>query len=436
MPSTCRSEEDRVLAMFVRGQEFGKNLSACSEAKLSHEAINHKILYPLSFSLVSMDSVEASWRRWAVKNILVSEHDATLCAEATKKTLVILETVNIYPVVIKGASLAFGNPRDAGDVDLLIHESCLLEVIRCLESKGYLYRGFERNIHIRPCEHRNWKRLLRWANQFEFTEPDTGVLVEVHTSFFETGRLYEEKLAGLRSSIKEFLSSAVLDEKTNFKFLSLEDRVLLLAMHCGLKRSPSRKSFILRQLLDFRSLMEHGFDWDRLEARAFHFKVAQHVLILLRFYEVWVGDTTLQHYIIRYESRLPWLMVKLQNIHSRCLTPDGSYDSLAILAYRILAPYISKGTFSAKIKSLLVFPLFFPEPYEIAEMYGLSVRSRMVFLCYLIEPLRIVFRLVSKLIKMSAAQNCTRLPSFLARDRAIRNIPSPSGKAQSENATR
>jgi hypothetical protein len=430
------TKEELVLSQFVRGQNLSNELAYCSEARLTSEAINHKILYPLASYLFSTEGIGDSWRLWALKRILISERDEALCAQATQKTICILESKNISPVLIKGASLGFGKPRDAGDVDLLIRESSLIEAIACLEAMGYLYRGFERNIHIRHREHRNWKNLLKWSNQFEFTEPESGVLVELHTSLFETGRIYEERLSDLRANIGYFFSSAIVDTKTGYTFLSIEDRVLLLALHCGLKRSPSRKCFILRHVLDFRNLLEIGFDWELLEKRAFFFNVAHHVLFLLYLYDSFALDVSVRSYMHRFESRISWVMVKLQNLHKSCLIDVGSYNRNAILAYRIVGPFIYHGTFMARIRSLLIFPLLFPEPYALAEVYGLPNRSRLVYLCYLIEPLRMLYRVAVKVMRKTRLQNCTRLPSFFARDNAIRSMQIPDGKAKNEKVAR
>jgi hypothetical protein len=388
--------EQKVLVRLVRGEPFAEVLASCQAGELSRLALYHKVITPLAYRIEAEPGVSPTWRRWAASIIVSSERDACLYASSMKKTVTMLESASISPVVLKGASLALGKPRDAGDVDLLIPVASLLEAISLLEAAGYAYQGYDRNMHIRRSEYRDWERLARWSNQFEFSEPDTGTLIELHTAFFETERVYAEDLSTLRSSMGEFVEASVVDADTGYRFLSLEDRVLLLALHAGLKRAPVNKEFILRHLLDVRSLIDAGLDWERLELRAFRFGAAHHLVFLLRLYESIAGPCAPPRYIEAIEAKLSPRMLWLLRLHRRCLLSLDSYDSFAIFKYKLLSPFILRGTLRARLRSILFFPLLFPPHYTLANIYGLHPRSPLTFVCYLLEPVRFLYRLARK----------------------------------------
>jgi hypothetical protein len=394
-PETSAPEE-LVLLRLVRGEPLAGVLASCRADGLSLLALEHMVISPLAYRVEAEAGVSPAWRRWAASIIVGSERDGRLCASAMEKTIGLLESAGIPPVVIKGASLALGKPRDAGDVDLLIPGDSLIKAISLLEAAGYAYRGYERNMHIHRGEYRDWDSLARWSNQFEFAEPATGALIELHTAFFETERVYAEDLSALRASIGEFIESSVVDTDTGYRFLSLEDRCLLLAMHAGLKRSPANKEFVARHLLDLRTLIDTGLDWERLETRAFRFGAAHHLALLLRLYESLAGQCCPPLYVDGIESKLPPRILWLLRLHRRCLHGLVSYDRLAIFAYSLVSPFMLRGTPRARLRSILVFPLLFPPRYSLARIYGLPPRSRLTFLCYLLEPARLLYRLARK----------------------------------------
>ena len=187
-----------------------------------------------------------------------------------------------------------------------------------------------------------------------------------------------------------------MDEATGYRFLALEDRALLLALHASLKYSPDRQSFTLRSLLDLRAVAEAGLDWERLRVRCLHFGVAYHLTFLLRLYESFAAACAPPRYVERIESLLPGRLVRLTRLHISCLRSVDSYDTTATFAYSLVSPFSLHGTFRARLRSLLVIPLLVPRRYKLASIYGLPFRSPIVYLCYLLEPVRWSFRLARK----------------------------------------
>lgn len=395
--------EERLLRRLIRGEPLAPALRYCGTEEVSRLAVSHKVLSPLAHRVLEEGRADAVWRLWAAAAALAMERDARLISKALRKTVDLLEEAGISPIVLKGFSLAQGRPRDAGDVDLLIPEASLTSAIETLEKAGYRYRGFERNMRIRRSEYRNWGKLSRWSIQFEFEETETGALVELHTAFFETARVYSEDLGALRRSIGEFAAASVVDAGTGYRVLSPEDRVLLLALHAGLKRSPDNRNFSARHILDLQSMIDMGLDWERLRLRAGRFGVTHHLLLLLWLFEALAGPGIPQGYLERVNAGLPPRVVRLQELHLRCMKGLGSYDRWAILAYKFLSPFVLHGTTGARIGSLLILPLLLPPPYELERIYGLPPRSRLTCFLYLLEPLRCLYRLSRKTVRMMSA---------------------------------
>lgn len=405
MPRNTESgtAENDALIRLIREEPIGPALGSCRVEALSALAVSQKVAYPLAAEIAAEEGTPFQWRRWAASVAISAERDARRCARAAARTIGLLSASGIRPVMLKGASLAMGKPRDAGDVDLLIPADRLGEAIAALETAGYSYRGFDRNMHIRRSEYRDWRRLSRWSAQFEFEEPESGTLVEMHIAFFESGRVYSEDLSVLRKAVDEFAETSVLDEKTGYLFLSLEDRALLLAMHAGLKRSPDNKDFIARHLLDLRALAAAGLDWESLRRRALRMDAVHHVILLLRVFQSFAGPIAPDGYTDSLEASLSPAKIRLLDLQRRCLKSLDRYDGVRALTYKVLSPFVLRGTLRARLRSALILPVILPPPYVIQKIYGLPKRSRIIFAFYLLEPARLLYRAVRKAYRMLRA---------------------------------
>ncbi len=392
--------EERVLVRIVRMEPVGSTLPYCKPDDLLLLASEQKVLLSLASRINDEEAADPYWRSWAAKTSLGAEGEAQACTKARSKTIGLLESAGICPIVLKGASLSLGSRRDSGDIDILIPEASLLNAISALETAGYQYQGFARNQYIKKTEYRDWKRLARWSVQFEFSEPESGILFELHTAFFETARVYDEDFSPLRAAIDEFAAASVVDPGTGLRFLALEDRAILLALHVGVKRSPSKRSFNLRHLLDLRTLIDAGLDWSMVERRAFRYGVAHHVLLLLRLHEMVTGSRELEPVAERVAARLPRRFANLVRLHTACLIGIGKYSKAACFTYRLISPFIVKSRPIARIKAVLILPLVIPEPHELRMIHGLPPRTNWVYPLYLLEPLRPFFRLFRKLFRV------------------------------------
>jgi hypothetical protein len=391
--------EDSVLLCLVRNESLSQALRLCGSRKLFQTAAVNKVLGPLADGLLNDEDIDEDWKRFGAIVALGAEKEKTRYSIALQKTVELLDSVGISTIVIKGISLAMGRTRDCGDIDLLISENQIVNAISTLENASYQYVGFERNQYIKKNEYRNWQKLSRWSIQFEFREPSTGMLVELHTAFFETGRMYSEDLSSLRSAMPEFISRSVIDPETGYRFLALEDRALLLALHAGIKRSPSRKSFILRHLLDLRSLIAAGLNWELLIEKAARFEASRHLLLLARLYETTTTFPIGGSIIADIKSSLSSKSIRMTRLHLRCLRHLGSYSSFYCFLYQLKSPFVFPSTHVARLRAALVLPLILPPPYQIIQTYNISIRSPALFLLYLLEPIKWIYVILSKILK-------------------------------------
>jgi hypothetical protein len=393
-----QTPEESVLLRLVRKEPLAEALRSCEAGALARAASRHKVLNPLAERLLG-EEVDPAWRRIGAAMALTAERDTACSMKALARSVALLESVGIHPVVLKGLSLAMGRPRDCGDVDLLIPEPALADAISALEGEGFEYAGFERNLLIRKSEYRDWRKLSRWSIQFEFLEPETKILVELHTAFFETGRMYAEDMRNLRSAMPEFISRSEIDPATGYRFLRIDDRALLLALHVGLKRSPSNKSFILRHILDFEALMRAGLDWDALARDASRFGASHHLLLLLSLYERVSGRRIDKGIVDGVSSLLGKRSERAVRLHARCLRSLDSYSTIRCFAYKLVSPFVVSGTFRSRLKAALILPLALPPPYQLAQIYHLPSRSPLAYVFYLAEPLQWILRMLKRIMK-------------------------------------
>lgn len=381
---------ERVLLGLVRGELDRQALAACDPETLTLRARHHKVLAPLAALVAGGAAPPDGWSLWAARVSLSSESDLRQMLAALTKTSGLLASAGISSVVLKGPSLVLGRPRDIGDADLLLRPGDIRRAIGVLEDQGYTYQGFDRNLHIRRREFRDWDRLLVWSNQFEFTEPSTGTLVELHSALFEAGRVYAERLGAFQGDPAPFLDRAVTEG--SLRFLSLEDRVVLLALHGALKRSPSFRSFILRHLLDLGALAAAGPDWDEVLRRSRELGCLHHLYFLMLLGRRFRPEPLFSRLAADLEGRLSARVVRLVRLHAEALRGLDSYDGLSLFRYRLRAPFVLRGTWGARLQSALVLPLVFLPPPELARHYGVPGRSPWLRLLYLLEPLRLLGR--------------------------------------------
>jgi hypothetical protein len=388
--------EERLLVALVRGEPLGDFFLSCRPAAVRELASRHLLTALLASEILRQGIKAGDSLHWAAATLLSYEREAALYDQSLRRIRTLLSANGIPTIVLKGKSLAFGKPRDIGDIDLLVPEAALIGAIGLVEAEGYAYVGYLRNKRIKPRENRNWRELMKWANQFEFQDPETGALLELHTTFFEKDRVYAEDLSALNVSMGSILDSCRPDPGTGCLFLSMEDRVLLLALQADIKRAPYRHNFVLRHVSDFDGLLEAGFDWRTLMERAKRYRILPHVYSLICLYRLFFDAKIPAPVFDAIRSALRPSEIGLVRLQLRCLRDlrGGSYG--AALIYRFFIPFVLPSTNAARIKSLLIAPLLFPQSWRLAEIYGVSPTAKSRFFLYALEPFRWVALLLKK----------------------------------------
>lgn len=322
--------------------------------------------------------------------LMVYEQDLKNYRDHLQFINLILHQQNIPFYLLKGISLIYSNqPRDMGDLDILIHAGHLEKVITILEGHGFTYKGIERNPKIRPGEQRNWTRMKEWTNQFEFIHPDKGILIEIHTAIFEPKRTYPFDISRFNNAAAEMIKRSRPDSSSPVQQFCPEDKLWITVMHNAIRRSSVKKQFILRSVVDIRAIvLNESIDWECFFERADLAGTLGFILFSL--------EQTLQVFPA-LADKIPLFTGK-----QRCGQKDRllwqvmnrSYNSISnsrpfgIYLYRVLIPFLQPSDFISKIKSLLIFPILLPEIWRIRQIYQLPVEKKAVWRYYLLEPLR------------------------------------------------
>ena len=158
-------------------------------------------------------------------------------------------------ILLKGLSLDFTGLRTCGDMDILVREEDLRPALDALSSIGYRYVGDTLNRVLRGRERADLELQRGWNNQYQVYNPQTGLMVELHTNLFERRRVYTVNLDALLDGIETFWADRVFSDELGCYILSHEHLLLLMCLHNALKRSPGENRFVVRNLMDIDALV-------------------------------------------------------------------------------------------------------------------------------------------------------------------------------------
>jgi hypothetical protein len=307
---------------------------------------------------------------------------------------------NIAFCLLKGLSLKGKLPRDMGDLDILIHPEDLERAIGILEEQGYTYQGYIRNDLIRKKEARDWNKLLQWNNQFQFLDPLNAILVEVHTGFFERRRVYPFNLDPFLNEIDDVWKRTIDSEELQCRILSPEDRFWLLSMHNSINRCVTKKSFVLRNILDMKNLINSQFiDWPALFERARKSDTLVFIIYSLEMINTFIPGCIDKELIFYGNQSLSVKKKLMKKIMHSCYIDLEKIHYLNRFLYNLLLPFIQKSRFTQKLKSIFILPVFYPSPRRLRQIYGLQKESVLVICTYFLEPFRWFIVAMGKLKK-------------------------------------
>jgi len=315
---------------------------------------------------------------------------------------------HIDSCLLKGLSLySDGLPRDMGDLDILIYEKDLFKAIDILRSAGYVYVGDRRKAFLRSYERGgNFKALMKWSNQFEFLDEKSGLLIELHTNVFERKRVYPFDMDPICNNVAEIMERKKYHKDLQCDVPCPEDRLWLLAMHNGMRRTHFRGSFSFRYIMEMSEQIKlNPINWELLIDYSKKTSTSGFVYFSLKmcndFFPGLVDPTVLE----KLYNNLTFLQRKLHHIQFRCFRSLTSGRKFYILLFKILLPFCYHGTLLDKLKSILIVPHMVRPREQLARIYGVDYYSSMIPFLYICEPFRGIVSFWSKCIKRKRVGN-------------------------------
>lgn len=282
------------------------------------------------------------------------------------------------------------------DVDILIDESKILKVIKLLQDRGYKYEGS----HIlSEREKEDIKGQLSWNNQYQFKCPQSQQSIEIHTNLFERDRIRFENLTFLLDHPEIFKEKRVWNESLRCHVPCPEASLLLLCLHCSLKRSLAENKFILRHISDMDILFLRGFDSSYYLNLCNKSQTTFHQAFSLNLYKIikrkkdfYLADV-LAGQLTRKER-------KLMNYHLSCMENLFHSNRLKRIRYNLIAPFIIGGSPKQRFH-WIVTTLFNRKVVQEHRYikYGIRRESPLIYLTYLINPLQTSWQFLKKIAK-------------------------------------
>lgn len=308
---------------------------------------------------------------------------------------------NIDSCLLKGLSLnAEELPRDMGDLDILVYEKDLLKAICILKSAGFEYVGERRKAFLRSCERGgNFKELMKWSNQFEFLDEKSGLLIELHTHFFERKRVYSFDVDPIWNSVSDIMGRKTFHKGLQCYVPCPEDRLWLIAMHNGMRRTHYRGSFSFRYLLDMsEQIKKYPIDWDLLIEYSIKTSTSGFIYFSLKQCDQFYPGLVDQAIFKKLYNNLTFFQRKLHQIQFCCFRSMTEGRKFHILLFKILLPFCYHGTLADKLKSILIVPHIVRSSEHLARIYKVEYRSYIIPFLYILEPFRILYSFLFKLI--------------------------------------
>ncbi|MBN2508893.1 MAG: nucleotidyltransferase family protein [Spirochaetales bacterium] len=306
----------------------------------------------------------------------------------------------IESCLLKGLSM--GNPdipRDMGDLDILVRQNNLMKAAGILQELGYEYTGDGRKARLKGCERGgNFEALQKWSNQFEFFDEKTGLLVEVHTNFFERRRVYAFDIDPIWNSVEAVFQRRRVSPALGFTVLNEEDRLWLTAMHAAVRATPTRGMFVFRYYLDMAELVgSSDIDWDALILHARLTRTQGFMwysfIMCNRFFPGTVSSSVLG----RLWNDLTAGKKLLHRLQLACFRSMQKESTLHVLLFRLMLPFCYNGSIGERVKSILVIPHIVHNRVGIARIYGVDPGEWFVPLLYGVEPFRLCVSLLRRI---------------------------------------
>ncbi|MBI9098774.1 MAG: nucleotidyltransferase family protein [Spirochaetaceae bacterium] len=304
----------------------------------------------------------------------------------------LFEERNIPMMALKGFTL---DPeltllREFYDIDVLIPENMIISVIDYLTEKGYSYQG---SFMISIKEKNDIYGQLKWNNQYQYKCPSSPFVIEIHTNLFERDRIRLENLTFLLDQVDLFWERKRWDDNFLCYFPCHEASLALLCLHTSLKRSPAENKMLLRHSLDMEILVKNGIDKNYFLSLCRTWRISYHICFAFKLHEM-IMETSYESFYTPLLYELNKRERLLMKTHLSCVKDLHSSSSWGIFRYRLLMPFVIGGGIKKSIIWYLecIFPTRVKQEFD----FGIKRESPFIFLTYLINPPRWIWRKVIK----------------------------------------
>lgn len=333
------------------------------------------------------------------KLLLQWEYENKIYRETLKTVAKALENQGIRCCLLKGMSLGQkGIPRDVNDIDLLIDDKRLEDVNKIMISMGYSFVGEGRKSFLRKTDKNgNLKSLKKWSNQFEYLKDPDGILIEIHTNFFERYRVYHFNMDLIWNSVSAVFNRTMYSKDLGCQVLSLEDRFWLIAMHNAFRRSTSQGQFCFRYLIDMVFLSNHSdFNWGKLISQTMATETEGFLSFSLELINDFFPFAISPSIVVEMHRGLPLDKKLFKCIQHHCFYSMDKQNKFFRAINEIFLPLVYRGSTWEVIKSLLILPRLVKPFRQMAQLYGLHPHNPFIPFLYLLEPFRIISNLLRR----------------------------------------
>jgi len=300
----------------------------------------------------------------------------------------------IESILLKGPSLDFSQLRTIGDLDILVRKENLLKAVKVLGEIDYVYAGDTLNRFLTSKEKKDISLQFSWNNQYQLISSHSELIVELHINLFESERAYTVDLSELLDNIDMFWEHRRYNEKLCCYTFIPEHALLLACIHNAIKRCPSNNTFILRNLIDIDSLIEHGIDWDIFVETSAILDTAHFVYFSLLL-AVGLLDTDVPEDVLNeLRSYCTGGQLFLTGIHLKSFHSLESNATYYSTLYKVLNPFVNGTRWRDRIKWLFLIPVLFPPRRRMERYFKLKENSPLVYAAYLLNPFRWVYLIV------------------------------------------
>jgi hypothetical protein len=315
------------------------------------------------------------------------------------QTASILNMNKIETVLMKGESLNFSGLRYYRDLDILVREERLLESIDILSGKGYRYIGDSINLLLDSDEKKDLSFQLKWNNQFQMINEDTGIMIELHTNLFERDRAYSIILNPLLDSIDSFWENRKWNSKLEVFEFSIEENMLLMCMHTAIKRSPASNRFVLRNLVDIKNLIDKKPDWNIFLDQVKKCKICSFIYFSLSLTSTLFGTDVPPHVLNELKVNSTEKELFIERIHWNSFQSLERNSILFSNLYKMFSPFIYHSSMKVKLQNLFLFPVLFPSKWRMAHIYNVKGSNPIIYLSYILNPFRWFYIIIRNLFR-------------------------------------